>query len=127
MGNAGCEGWIDWNLCLDATGGPNHASNFCVAPAIVNLASNSILLQPCYWCLAHFARFIRPGARRLICSSTFDALEVTAFANSADFNEAGDAAGTVAVVVLNQTVQDIDFCFEVSKCGAMYACIKGHT
>ena len=32
--NSGCEGWIDWNLCLDELGGrlacnwPQHAQHF---------------------------------------------------------------------------------------------------
>ena len=34
--NSGCEGWIDWNLVLDETGGPNHVGNLCVAPVIAD-------------------------------------------------------------------------------------------
>ena len=29
-------GWIDWNLLLDATGGPNHLKNLCDANIIQN-------------------------------------------------------------------------------------------
>ena len=28
------NGWIDWNMLLDETGGPNHVNNFCLAPVI---------------------------------------------------------------------------------------------
>ena len=30
------EGWIDWNMVLDQNGGPNLASNWCIAPVIVD-------------------------------------------------------------------------------------------
>ena len=32
-------GWIDWNLVLDETGGPNYASNFVDAAIIANVTS----------------------------------------------------------------------------------------
>ncbi|CAK0853651.1 unnamed protein product [Prorocentrum cordatum] len=73
--NSGCEGWIDWNLCLDETGGPNHVGNFCVAPVICDTRRDRVLMQPSYWYLGHFSRFIRPGARRVLCSSSRDVLE----------------------------------------------------
>lgn len=65
--NSGCEGWIDWNLCLDEEGGPNHVGNTCVAPVICNTEKGEILYQPSFWHLGHFSRYIRPGARRLLC------------------------------------------------------------
>lgn len=33
------NGWIDWNLILDETGGPNYANNFVDAAIIANVAS----------------------------------------------------------------------------------------
>ena len=29
-------GWVDWNMVLDTTGGPNWANNFVDSPIIVN-------------------------------------------------------------------------------------------
>ena len=29
--NNSASGWVDWNILLDETGGPNHAANFCYA------------------------------------------------------------------------------------------------
>mmetsp|Transcript_91849 Transcript_91849/g.286326 ORF Transcript_91849/g.286326 Transcript_91849/m.286326 type:complete len:299 (+) Transcript_91849:2-898(+) len=98
--NSGCEGWIDWNLCLDEAGGPNHRGNFCLAPIICGTETDKVLLQPAYWHLGHFSRHIRPGAKRVPCSTSQDALEVTAFKNP---------DGSLAIVVLNQTEQDLDF------------------
>eukprot|EP00435_Cladocopium_sp_Y103_P063280 s159_g24.t2 len=104
--NSGCEGWIDWNLCLDEEGGPNHVGNTCVAPVICNTEKGEVLYQPSFWHLGHFSRYIRPGARRLLCSSTRDALEVTAFLNP---------DGQVVVVVLNQSEEDIGFWFKAVR------------
>lgn len=34
------QAWIDWNMILDETGGPNYVSNFVDAPIIVNTTSS---------------------------------------------------------------------------------------
>ncbi|CAK9083342.1 unnamed protein product [Durusdinium trenchii] len=102
--NSGCEGWIDWNLCLDEEGGPNHVGNTCVAPIICDTQRDEVLYQPSFWHLGHFSKYIRPGARRLLCSSTRDALEVTSFLNP---------DGQVVVVVLNQSEEDLGFWLKV--------------
>eukprot|EP00415_Alexandrium_ostenfeldii_P003770 UN3770 len=110
--NHGCEGWIDWNLFLDQTGGPNHAGNFCVAPIICDVATGEVHWQPCYWYVGHFSRFIKPGARRAICASSRDALEATAFLNP---------DGSLVVVVLNQSSDGIDFTLKVGVSGGVPA------
>jgi glucosylceramidase len=50
--------------------------------------------------LGQFSKFIRPGARRIICSSNTDDLIATAAINQ---------DGRIAVVVMNQTETDIPF------------------
>ena len=87
-------GWIDWNLLLDQDGGPNHVGNYCSAPILADTRSGELLRQSSYYYLGHFARHVPPGSRRLLCASTSQSLEATAFM-------APD--GTVAVVVLNRT------------------------
>jgi len=47
-----------------------------------------------YYYIGHFSKFIRPGAKRVVSSSTLDELQTTAFLNE---------DGTIAVVVLNAT------------------------
>ena len=89
-------GWIDWNLLLDHQGGPNHVGNFCSAPIHTNEARDGFSLQSSYWYLGHFARFVRPGAHRVLCAVSRPELEATAFRN---------ADGSVAVVVMNRTEQ----------------------
>jgi glucosylceramidase len=93
-------GWIDWNLLLDETGGPNHAGNFCSAPIMIDTQSCEILYQSSYYYIGHFSRYIRPGARRIGCVSDAEALETTACLNP---------DGQIAVIVLNRTSQIIRY------------------
>jgi glucosylceramidase len=89
-------GWIDWNLLLDETGGPNHVGNLCSAPILADRASGALRHQSSYYYIGHFARFIAPGARRVLCAAARQDLECTAFANP---------DGSVVTVVMNRTEQ----------------------
>ena len=93
-------GWIDWNLVLDETGGPNHVGNLCSAPILIGTAQDTLMHQSSYYYLGHFTRFIKPGARRVLCAATRQGLETTAFVNPDD---------SVAVVVMNRTEAAIRF------------------
>ena len=59
------NGWIDWNMALDKQGGPNWFKNWCVAPVIVDPDLDEVYFSPLYYVMAHFSRFIRPGAVRI--------------------------------------------------------------
>ena len=63
--NAGCEGWIDWNMLLDHTGGPNHVGNLCDAPIKYNTETGEIIYANSYYYIGHFSKFIKPGAVRV--------------------------------------------------------------
>jgi glucosylceramidase len=91
-------GWIDWNLLLDETGGPNHVGNLCSAPILADRINGRLLHQSSYYYLGHFSRFIKPGAARVLCAATKEALECTAFTNP---------DGSTAVVVMNRSAASI--------------------
>jgi glucosylceramidase len=55
--------------------------------------------QSAYWVLGHFARFIRPGARRVL-SVAAQELDTTAFANP---------DGSIAVVAANRQDHALNF------------------
>lgn len=63
--NHGVDGWIDWNMVLDRQGGPNWFKNWCVAPVLVDPEIDEVYFTPLYYTLAHFSRYIRPGAKRI--------------------------------------------------------------
>ncbi len=79
--NAGMHAFLDWNLCLDLTGGPNHAGNYCDAPVMADLETGELHYHLSYYYLGHFSRYIKPGAKRIGFTRYTDALEGTAFQN----------------------------------------------
>ncbi|KAL4166997.1 hypothetical protein KRP22_012484 [Phytophthora ramorum] len=58
-------GWVDWNLLLDHKGGPNHKGNLCDAPIILTEDGSDFNIQPMYYFIQHFSRFIPVGSRRV--------------------------------------------------------------
>jgi glucosylceramidase len=87
-------GWVDWNLLLDEQGGPNHVGNYCSAPILYDTRARAIHYQSSYYYIGHFARFIRPGARRIALGNPRDDLDASAFRNP---------DGSVIVVAMNRT------------------------
>lgn len=98
--NNWASGWVAWNVILDERGGPNHLNNFCMAPIICDTKTGELTYMSSYYYLGHFSRFIRPGAKRIVCSSNDDNLLGTAFVNE---------NGAIAVVVMNSSDRDIVF------------------
>lgn len=90
----GCEGYIDWNLCLDMEGGPNHVGNYCDAPLLCDPASDTVHINSSYYGLGHFARFIDVGAVRIHSEATQHAPSHVAFKNP---------DGSIVVVLQNET------------------------
>ena len=94
-------GWIDWNLLLDETGGPNHVGNLCSAPVMADRANGTLQHQSSFWYLGHFTRFIQPGAQRVLCAASRQDLEATAFVNT---------DGSCAIVAMNRSEHPLTFC-----------------
>lgn len=90
------DGWIDWNMVLDRQGGPNWFKNWCVAPVIVDPDNDEVYFTPLYYTMAHFSRFIRPGAIRIGFENPDTELLVTAAENP---------DGSIAVVLLNTSIK----------------------
>lgn len=81
-------------MVLNRQGGPNWAQNWCVAPVIVDPEADEVYFTPIYYTMAHFSRFIRPGAVRIGFENTDEDLMVTAVQNP---------DGSIAVVIFNPT------------------------
>jgi glucosylceramidase len=104
-------GWIDWNLLLDERGGPNHVGNYCSAPILADTSTpghGALMHQSAFWVLGHFARFIQPGAQRVLTLAA-QALDATAFVNP---------DGSTAVVAANRHDEALRF---VLVCGGEHA------
>ena len=107
--NRWTEGWVDWNLILDEQGGPNHVGNYCSAPIIADTRTcdlAGVQFQSSYYYIGHLARYIRPGAERIVCAPTLDSLEATAFRNP---------DGRIALVVMNRSDQPQPFVIKYNE------------
>jgi glucosylceramidase len=98
--NNGTTGWTDWNILLDETGGPNHANNLCFAPLHADTRTGKLIYTNAFYYIGHFAKFIRPGAKRIVSSPSRSALLSTAFINP---------DGKIAVVVMNKGDQKVTY------------------
>ncbi|MEI6492773.1 MAG: glycoside hydrolase family 30 protein [Verrucomicrobiota bacterium] len=83
--NNWATGFVVWNLLLDQDGYPHHAgggeprskSNIITA----NTETGEITLNPPHYVFGHFSKFIKPGAKRIACTSSSDDFIATAFVN----------------------------------------------
>ena len=80
-------------MVLDRQGGPNWANNWCLAPVIVDPKADEVYFTPMYYALAHFSRFLRPGAKVLSVKCDDKDVMATAVRNP---------DGTIVVVAINQ-------------------------
>ena len=90
--NNGMVAWTDWNILLDENGGPNHVGNFCFAPIHADTKKGELIYTNEYYYIGHFSKFIKPGAKRVMNSTSRSNLLSTSFINE---------DGKVATVVMN--------------------------
>ncbi len=91
--NNWANGWVFWNLLLDHSGGPRHAGGLEGSNIIsVDSTGSNVVFNPPFYVFEQFSRFIRPGARRIACTSNDDDILATAFLNP---------GGKIAAVIFN--------------------------
>jgi len=98
--NNWANGWTYWNMLLDENRGPRHAGG--LGPGRMSIVTadtqtGQVYYNPPFYFFGHFSRFIRPGARRIACTSNNDDFLATAFLNVDD---------QIAVVILNTSAAD---------------------
>ena len=96
--NAGLSTYIDWNLLLDANGGPNHVGNFCSAPIICDTVNQKIIYQPSYYFIGHFSKFVPVGSHKIAHSSYTNKLQSVSFITP---------KREIVTVVLNSGIDEI--------------------
>jgi glucosylceramidase len=97
------HGWTYWNLVLDETNGPRHAGGIGGTNIVTaDTRTGQVSYNPPFYYFGHFSRFIKPGAKRIACTSSSDDFLATAFINVDD---------RVAVVILN--LSDADRIFQL--------------
>ena len=107
-------GWIDWNIVLDARGGPNHVGNYCGAPIMIDTESGHVYYTPIFHVLTQFSRSIRPGDRALRTVTRHPPGAADALHASSSVND----GKLLSVQLLNTTQQPLDYDLQV---GAQHA------
>jgi glucosylceramidase len=100
------DGWIDWNMVLNKQGGPNWFKNWCAAPVLVDEDKDEVYFTPLFYTMAHFSKFIRPGATRIGFTNPDKDLMVTAAKN---------VDGSIAVVIFNETENSKNIALTINK------------
>ncbi len=81
--------WIYWNMILDEKGGPwliaiehgNPDNNYQQPVVIIDRTTKKVSYTGLYYYLAHFSRFVRPGAYRINCAGGDSNLNYAGFKN----------------------------------------------
>ena len=100
------HGWIDWNLVLNTQGGPNWFKNWCVAPVIVDTEKDEVYFTPLYYVMAHFSKFMRPGAIKIGCIINHSEVMATAVQNP---------DGSIAIALFNPTEEKFNISINLKK------------
>lgn len=91
---------------LDYNGGPNHKNNFCNSPIMLTKNNSSYIKNLSFYYIAHFSKFIRPGAKKIAFSKFSDKIEVTAFKNPDN---------SVIIVLLNRNNFNIEYNLKINE------------
>lgn len=103
-------GWVDWNIVLDAHGGPNHVGNFCGAPIMIDTDTKDVYYTPVYSVLAQFSKTIRPGDKALQTQANKQGLSPDDLHFCATVND----AGLMSLQVLNTSAKAIQYNLQVA-------------
>ena len=84
------SGWIYWNMILDQNGGPwltspEHSdpdNNHQHPVVIINRNTKEVAYTGLYYYLAHFSKFVKPGAYRVNCTGGSSQLNFVGFQNT---------------------------------------------
>jgi len=99
--------WIYWNAVLDEKGGPwsvsyvhgNPDPNIQHPVVIINRQTHQVTYTGLYYYLAHFSRFVRPGAVRIETAGNYSGVRAVSFKTP---------QGKVVSELMNSRQEDVD-------------------
>lgn len=103
--NAGMHRWIDWNFIVDKDGGPRHVPGGFTASMVAN-DDGTYRKDLTFDYVAHFSKYILPGAVRIGHSRCDDKIEMTSAKNP---------DGSIAVVLLNKGTEDQGYAIRMQE------------
>lgn len=96
---------VAWNMLVDENGGPFHdRDSGCKAPVVVDPANDSLSIEPIYYAVAHFSKFVKRGAVRLGTSTFGESVKAVSFENP---------GGDICTVILNRSEKDRVICLRI--------------
>lgn len=104
-------GWVDWNIVLDAQGGPNHVGNFCGAPIMIDTDNQDVYYTPVFDVLSQFSRTIRPGDKAVQTEQATPGLGDDDLHACATLND----ANMLSVQLLNTTQASIEYNLQIGE------------
>lgn len=103
--NHGMQGFYDWNILLDETGGPNHVGNLCEAAFMYDRQEKKLqshAMQKYFYQVMHY---VKPGAKRIAHTKYSQDIEVASFCNP---------DGTIAIIMVNTRNQEKKVCLRLA-------------
>jgi glucosylceramidase len=87
---AGASAWIYWNAILNEQGGPwlnspihgDPDPNSQNSVVVIDSSDHTVTYTGLYYYLAHFSKFVRPGARRIATTGAAEGVRVISFQNA---------------------------------------------
>lgn len=98
--NHGTNAFIDWNIVLDYKGGPNHVKNYCNSLIMLTKKNDNFIKTPAFYYVSHFAKFMKPKAKRIHVNKFSENISTVAFKNPDK---------SVMIVLLNKTDKNIEY------------------
>lgn len=98
--------WIDWNLILDLTGGPNYVNNTVEAAIITNADNGEIYKQPIFYAIGQFSRFLTEGSVRIDVNTSNEMVKALGFRRP---------DGHVVLIFYNQYILPIELIIIADK------------
>ncbi|MGB8479580.1 MAG: glycoside hydrolase family 30 beta sandwich domain-containing protein [Acidobacteriaceae bacterium] len=112
---ASASAWIYWNMILDAHGGPwsvsiihgNPDPNIQQPVVIVDRRTKKVTYTGLYYYLAHFSKFVRPGAVRIQTVGSSPGVRIISFASP-------DGGIVTEIMNSNKSAVDINLAFHTN-------------
>jgi glucosylceramidase len=92
------RGVVYWNLALDEQHGPHSGGcDACKGVVTIDSHTGAVSRNDEYYAIAHFSRFVLPGAVRVVSTATNKGIDNVAFQNA--------SYGSVVLVMVNSNTQ----------------------
>ena len=108
-------------MVLDLQGGPNWSHNYNSAPVISDPDNHQYYLQPSFYAIGHFSKFLPPGSVRI------DSTIIKQNNTQAIVGAFRTPHNSTVVIVVNNNDQTVHFTVEDTKAGKLSTTVDPHS